>query len=184
MFDFKTFPTLTTERLILRELQPNDAPAVFRIRGDYEVTKYNTGAPYENVQHAVQMIDAVKAAYDKENELRWGITFKSHGNVIGMCGYNYWDRTDHRASIGYDLARDYWRQGIMTEALRAILAFGFEQMRLHRIEADASVYNEASIRLLRKLGFVQEGIRRDQYYEDNAYHDLMLFGLLAQEYMP
>jgi [ribosomal protein S5]-alanine N-acetyltransferase len=182
MFDFSYFPTLRTQRLILRELVPEDAEAIFAIRGDYEVTRLNTGEAYYRVEQAAALIRSIRNAYDEQSELRWGITLKGTNVVIGMCGYNYWVRRDYRGCIGYDLARAYWGQGIMTEAVRSVIRFGFERMQLNRIEADASAENIASIRVLEKLGFKQEGIEREQYYEDGQFHDLVLFALLRREY--
>lgn len=182
LFNFQEFPVIETERLRLREIVQADAEAVFAIRGDYEVTKYNIGQAYTSVERARKLIDSMTGAYKDDNELRWGITLKDNDFVIGMCGYNYWDRTDNRGSIGFDLARAYWRKGIMREALTGIINFGFRNMALNRIEADASIYNDASVMLLRKLGFQQEGHQREQYYEDGTYHDLLLFALLKSEW--
>ncbi|MBL8164770.1 MAG: GNAT family N-acetyltransferase [Anaerolineae bacterium] len=183
-FNFSTFPILETPRLLLRELLPSDAEAIFRIRGDHQVTQYNTGRPYESVEQASDLLDAISAAYDDKAEVRWGITLKqSDGQVIGMCGYNYWQRVDQRASVGYDLARAAWGQGIMTEALRAVVWFGFERMELHRVEADAEARNTASLRVLEKVGFRREGVQRDYFYAGGAFHDLVLFGLLRHEFI-
>jgi ribosomal-protein-alanine N-acetyltransferase len=182
LFDFTVFPTLETERLILREMIPTDAEALFRIRGDYEVTKYNIGAAYDRLEQAADLIAAIAQAYRDEKEIRWGITLKADDTVIGMCGYNYWIRRDARASVGYDLARAYWGQGIMTEALDAIVAFGFRRMALNRIEADADARNPASARVLKKAGFKQEGLQREQFYEDSSFNDLVLFALLRKDY--
>jgi [ribosomal protein S5]-alanine N-acetyltransferase len=182
LFDFTVFPTLETERLILREIIPSDAEALFRIRGDYEVTKYNIGTAYDRLELAVDLIAAMAQAYREEKEIRWGITLKAEDTVIGMCGYNYWIRRDARGSVGYDLARAYWGQGIMTEALGAVIRFGFRHMGLNRIEADADARNPASARVLAKAGFHQEGLQREQFYEDSSFNDLVLFALLRKDY--
>lgn len=183
VFDFSFFPVLNTERLILRELQPEDDEAVFAIRSDYEVTRLNIGSAYTQIDQARQLIESIAGQYRRENELRWAITLKGGDDrVIGMCGYNYWARRDFRASIGYDLARAFWGQGIMTEAVSAIIHFGFEHMALNRIEADASIQNIGSIRVLEKLGFQREGIEREQYFEDGTFHDLLLFALLRRDF--
>src|SRR5690606_8869895 len=117
-------------------------------------TKYNGGLPYRSVDQAEALIEGIAAAYRDKRSIRWGITLREDPlhTVIGMVGYNYWVRQDYRASIGYDLARDYWGQGIMPEAVRAILEFGFEHMALNRIEADASIDNTKSHRVLEKVG--------------------------------
>ncbi len=183
MFDFSIFPVLDTERLILRELVPGDAEAVFRIRGDYAVTHYNFGSPYQRIEQAQNLIRAVREGYREARELRWGLTLKEGDqSVIGICGYNYWSRSDRRASVGYDLARAYWGKGLMPEALRAVITFGFGQMQLNRIEADCTAENLASVRVLEKLGFQSEGVQREQYYDEGRFWDLRLFALLRREY--
>jgi ribosomal-protein-alanine N-acetyltransferase len=183
-FDFRSFPRLETERLILREIVPSDVDAIFRIRGDYKVTRYNIGAAYASVEEAATLIAAMTTAYQDETEIRWGITLKNDSSaVVGICGYNYWNRRDARASVGYDLAQAYWGQGIMTEALQAVIRFGFEHMELNRIEADTDVRNAASARVLTKLGFRREGVQRDQFFQDGQFHDLLLFSLLHREFV-
>lgn len=181
-FDFEEFPTLETARLTLRELTLDDSEGVWQIRGDPEVTRLNIGAPYQSIAQANTLIQDIRLGYQIRQEIRWGITLKPDTTVVGLIGFNYWDRVNHRGSLGYDLARAYWRKGIMFEALTAVIAFGFNQMRLNRIEADTSAVNSASAELLRKLGFQQEGTQREQYYEDGLYHDLWLFALLRREW--
>lgn len=182
-FNFGPFPILESPRLILRDLVPEDAPAVFRIRSDYQVTRYNTGLAYDRLDQADDLIIAIQNGYRDGIELRWGITLKGDNTVIGMCGFNYWVRHDHRASVGYDLARSYWGQGIMTEAVRAVVDFGFASMDLNRIEADADSRNPASARVLEKVGFRREGVQREQFYENGGYYDLLLFSLLRRDYI-
>lgn len=182
-FNFEAFPILKTDRLILRQLTLNDAKAVFAIRSDFAVTRLNIGSAYTSIEQARSLIESILDNYQRHSELRWGITLKNGDDtVIGMCGYNYWAQRDFRGSVGYDLARVYWRQGIMTEAVREVVKFGFEHMALNRIEADASIENEASIRLLKRLGFQHEGIEREQYFEGGEFHDLELFSLLKRDY--
>jgi ribosomal-protein-alanine N-acetyltransferase len=182
-FAFGDFPLLETPRLCLRELVLTDAQAIFDIRGDYEVTRYNTGLAYDRIDQARDLIQAIRAGYVDGAELRWGITLKNNPTVIGMCGFNYWVRHDRRASIGYDLARAYWGQGLMTEAVRAMVDFGFGYMNLNRIEADADGRNPASARVLHKVGFRDEGVQHEQFFENGRFYDLHLFALLRREYL-
>ena len=182
IFNFGPFPTLETDRLVLRELDLDDAAAVYAFRSDEEVARYNSDPPYTSINQARQLIADIRKSYSKKMSLRWGVVLKGESDVIGMCGYNYWNQTDRRGSIGYDLAQPYWHRGIMSEAVRAVVAFGFDQMHLNRIEADCTAENEASARLLRRLGFQQEGVEREQYFEDGRFWDLLLFSLLRREY--
>ncbi len=183
VFDFAEFPILETARLRLRELVPSDAEGVMLFRGDYEVTRYNSGAPYQDIAQAQAIIDSIAEEFTARRTLRWGITLKPNDAVIGQIGYNYWARRDHRAAVGFDLARALWGHGLMPEALHAVVQFGFERMQLNRIDADASISNTASQRVLTKIGFVREGLQRQQYYEDGEFHDLAIFGLLRQDYL-
>ena len=160
VFDFKKFPRLTTRRLVLREITHEDARDIFAIRSDYEVTKYNSGAPLRFLEEAEDLVSRIISAYNDRRSVRWGITLRDSNHVIGMVGYNYWAREDNRASVGYDLARAYWGNSIMPEALQHVIQFGFEMMYLNRVEADCSVENEASARVLKKLGFQYVGVGR------------------------
>jgi ribosomal-protein-alanine N-acetyltransferase len=183
LFDFSVFPTLYSRRLVLREFRTDDADDVFAIRGDLMVTRYNSGKPYERVEQAVDLIAAMARAYRDQEEVRWAITHRGSNEVIGIIGYNYWIRRDARGSVGYDLARVWWGRGIMTEAVNAVVRFGFDQMHLNRIEADTDVRNPASGRVLEKVGFVLEGRQREQFYDSGGYQDLMLYGLLRKDYL-
>lgn len=182
LFDFSTYPTLETARLKMRKLSRFDAPAIYEVRNDYQVTKYNIGDAYTNIEQARKLISNIQSEYVERKTIRWGITVKPNDKIVGMVGFNYWDRNDHRAAIGFDLRQDHWRKRFMTEAVYEVIRFGFQNMRVNRIEADASIYNVGSIALLQKIGFIQEGIQREQYYEDGNYHDLALFALLKREW--
>jgi [ribosomal protein S5]-alanine N-acetyltransferase len=182
-FDFSSFPTLTTPRLLLRQLTPSDAEAVYLLRSDYEVVRYNGVILMRTLDQAHDLISAITHAYTDHLEIRWAITLRDTPDVlIGICGYNYWIRHDHRASVGYDLIRAYWGHGYITEAVRAILEFGFSAMDLNRIEADSDHRNAASIRVLHKLGFHQEGTQQEQFYQDGEFQHLLLFALLRRDH--
>ncbi|MEQ7004989.1 GNAT family protein [Actinopolymorpha sp. B17G11] len=102
---------------------------------------------------------------------------------MGLFGFNSWERHHRRAAIGYDLRRNYWGRGIATEALAAILSFGFTRMDLNRVEAETIADNHASVRRLQRLGFQREGLRRAYTVEeDGTFHDSAIYGLLASDY--
>jgi ribosomal-protein-alanine N-acetyltransferase len=180
LFDFSYFPTLTTQRLVLRELIPEDAENVFLFRSDAEEQKYNS-EPMKKVSEAQALIEEVRSAYVTQHALYWGVTLQDD-KVRGLFGFNYWNRENHRAMIGFDLARAYWRQGIGEEGVRAIIQFGFEHMQLNRIDAATIVDNMATLRLLEKLRFQREGTIREHSWQDGAYYDLAMYGLLRSEY--
>ena len=104
-------------------------------------------------------------------------------NIWGWCGYHTW-YTDHdRAEIGYGLfSNDLKRQGLMTEAMRFTLDYGFNNMNLHRVEAFIGSNNEASLKLAAKFGFQNEGVLREHYFYEGRHEDSEAFGLLKSEY--
>jgi ribosomal-protein-alanine N-acetyltransferase len=126
------------------------------------------------------LIDFFDESFELERAIRWGITRKSDNRLVGTCGY-VWLRT-YRGEISYELASPYWRQGIMAEALDGIVDFGFAEMGLNRIEAPVMVENVASAQLLRKLGFLEEGVLRQYDFFKGRFHDMRLFALLKEEY--
>ena len=177
----EAFPLLETKRLILRQMRPEDARAIFRIYGDEEVMRYRDVLAFTRLEEAQQFLEGVRARYQQGEEMHWGITLKGEDSLIGSCGYS-WHLGRHFGAIGYDLARLYWKQGIMTEAVGALLRFGFEVRNLHRIEARVRQGNEASMRLLRRLGFQEEGLLRECLFLNNSFYDVKVFSLLKSEY--
>jgi ribosomal-protein-alanine N-acetyltransferase len=182
VFDFSTFPILTTERLTLRRLLLSDAPDVLVFRGDPQVQKYN-GPVYRDVKKVETLIEELHAEYAARVGIGWAVTLTGSDRVLGLFGYHDWNRYHRRAEVGYDLARAYWRRGIASEALRAIVRFGYERMDLNRIYAGTIADNHRSVRLLERLGFQREGTRRQHSWEeDGTFHDSALYGLLRHEY--
>ncbi len=121
--------------------------------------------------------------WGQDNEaIRWGITLKGEDRVLGSCGFHHFDAGFHRAETGYELNRAYWRQGMMTEAMSAILTYGFDFLGLHRVEAIIDMANEQSKGLLLKLGFTYEGNLRQRYFFRDRFEDEHYFGLLKDEW--
>ncbi|HXF60333.1 MAG TPA: GNAT family protein [Caldilineaceae bacterium] len=177
---FAEFPEIETERLLLREILPEDVDAIFRIFANEEVTRYYDLVTYTDPSQAAELIDFFDESFELERAIRWGIERKEDGALIGTCGF-VWLRT-YRGEIGYELHPDYWGQGYMREALDAILDFGFSELGLNRIEALVMVENERSARLLRALGFQEEGVLRQHDFFKDQFHDMRLFAILADDY--
>lgn len=182
MFNFSTFPILTTERLTLRQLQLSDANDVLVFRGDREVQKYNGSLLYD-VTEVQAFIKELQAEYANQEGIHWGVTLTNCDTVIGLFSLYHWSKHHRRAETGYDLVHTYWGQGIASKVLRTIIPFGFNRMNLHRIYATTIADNHESIRLLERLGFQREGTRRQSSWEDDgAFHDSALYGLLRHEW--
>ena len=182
IFDFDVFPVIETPRLILREMVPQDAEAVHYIFSDAEVMQYYDMPAFTGIEEAEAMITRQRQRFEQKERFRWGIALRSNNRIIGTGGYVDWNKHWYCGELGYDLARAYWRQGIMSEAVLAMIDFGFTSMELNRIEAEVMPENTASAQLLRKLGFQQEGVRREYGFWGGMFHDLALFALLRREY--
>lgn len=180
-FDYSVFPTLDTERLVLRELRPADAEDLFAFRSDPYVQRYNS-VPHQDVAESAAMIERLGAYYADHEWIHWGGALRDTDRVIGLYSLG-WNPGHQRAEIGYDLHRDFWGQGLATEALRAMLAFAFDVLEVHRVEAQTIADNHESTRLLGKLGFQLEGVRREySLEEDGTFHGGAIYGLLRHEY--
>ena len=107
---------------------------------------------------------------------------KGTGQLIGTCGFHLINNHHKRAEIGYELDDTYWGQGYASEALQAILAYGFETLQLIRIAAVVYVENKASQKLLSKAGFQEEGLLRKHMIQNGVAHDTILYSLLKEEW--
>src|SRR5262245_28103615 len=134
MVTFDPFPTLQTSRLLLRQLVPSDIDVVFRLKSDLEVMTYLGRDPYRSLDDAAQRIADITAAIHDNTSIWWGIILRDTGALVGTAGLWHWNKPHRFAEVGYDLLPEHWGRGLMTEALRPILRFGFDAMDLHRIE--------------------------------------------------
>ena len=128
------------------------------------------------------MIYGMQRFFDEKQRIRWEIAIRQDNSIIGHCGFFDIDKANCCAEISYCLKSGLWGQGIMTEALDEMLKFGFEDYGLNRIVAKVMKDNAGSVKVLQKLGFVQEGILRESLYKNGQYHDLMIFSILKSEY--
>lgn len=179
---FTTFPVLTTTRLLLRQARPEDAPALFATFSDEETMRYYGREPMRTMEEAQQLVAGMADRYARRAAIRWCLTLKGEEQVIGSCGCHEFDQGFHRAEIGYEINRAYWRQGLMSEAVAAMLTYGFGELGLHRVEAMIDMRNEASRRLLLKLGFTYEGTLRERYAFGDTFGDESCFSVLQREW--
>jgi ribosomal-protein-alanine N-acetyltransferase len=142
---FVTFPVLSHEGLILRRVVPSDAPTIQEI-------SYYDGVPAATPEEAVVMLQQIEQDYARGDSVHWGICRRGVDEVVGTCGF-YRGYPGNVGEIGYVLREEYRGRGIMTAALRRVIAFGFEEIRLHGIDAYTDPANAASIGVLKRLGF-------------------------------
>lgn len=182
MLDEQRFPVLETERLILRQVTKDDAESMFVYMSDEEVMKHYGMEPFRIADDALDEISWYQSIFEKKTGIRWGITLKGQGKVIGSCGFLNIVQQHYRTEIGYELSRAYWGEGIASEALAAIIQYGFEQMNLQRIQALIDPPNASSIKLVERNGFMKEGLLRNYEFACGKFDDLLLYALLKQDF--
>jgi len=184
MTEFGEFPELQTERLLLRRMTVADAEFYLKLFSDPEIVELTPFDPPNGIEGAKQeLMEYCIRPFDENKGIRWGIVLKCKAELIGTIGYVHWVKArGYWATIGYDLFAAYRRQEIMTEAMREVLRYGFETMGLNRIEAIVNPGNVASIRLLQKLGFHQDGVLRERTYFHGRFIDDVCFSLLARQF--
>ncbi|MFX1598832.1 MAG: GNAT family N-acetyltransferase [Promethearchaeota archaeon] len=179
----RKFPQLETERLILRELTLDDVEFYFHHFNTKEIIEGSCFPGPRDLETAKAELELFCINPFKEGTgIRWGIVRKGSSKLIGTCGYYDWSKTDRRAEIGYDLDPAYWGQGIMTEALKAMLEYGFKEMGLNRIQATIDSKNRRSVNLVRGLNFEKEGVLRQRSYFGGRFLDDVCFSILKKEW--
>ncbi|HVF11058.1 MAG TPA: GNAT family N-acetyltransferase [Abditibacteriaceae bacterium] len=180
--EYGDLPVLETARLRLRPIRRDDAGAMFEYASDPLVTQYLQWRTHESLEDTHDYITALLDRQEHPDLAPWGIEHRQDGRLIGSCDFHNWNLEHARAELGYVLAREYWRQGYMTEAVRAVVACGFDTMSLNRIEALCRLPNVASARVLEKAGMRFEGVLRQYLFAHGVYHDYKIYALLREEY--
>jgi ribosomal-protein-alanine N-acetyltransferase len=167
---------------MLRCLDRNDLNDFHQVRNHPEVLRYLGRAP-QPLEKTQEVLQKVLEEISNNRSIIWGICLKGHSNVIGNVSYWKMQPDHHFGEIGYVLLPDHWRSGIMSEAIVAVLKYGFMVMNLHRVEANIDPENTASYRLLEKIGFRREAIFKENFYFDGRFSDSYIYGLLKSEFM-
>lgn len=177
------FPQLETDRLLLREIVETDAEVLLRIFGDAEHMKWFGSDPISSLDAAKALITAFAGWRALPSPgVRWGLARKERNTLVGTCGLFAWNRAWRKCTLGYELAPEATGQGLMREALGAVIAWGMGEMQLNRIEALVHEKNSPSLALLDGLGFEFEGRLREVGYWGGRHHDLLQYSLLASDW--
>jgi ribosomal-protein-alanine N-acetyltransferase len=181
MDNMNTFPTLTTEHLALVEIQQSHLSDIYLLFSDRKVTEYYNLLPLKEEQDGQKLLDWFRNRFKDGLGIRWGIALKGTSTIIGTIGFNNFT-AKHQANIGYDLQSAYWNRGYMTEALRIIIDFGFNELDVNRIEAEVMQGNVISEKLLEKLNFRRDGVLRQWMLWNEQYYDMTMYSLLRTDY--
>jgi [ribosomal protein S5]-alanine N-acetyltransferase len=179
--DWKNIPAIDCGRVRVRALTPEDVSQIFDIYSDAEVMRYWGESAMRPGDEKHFMTEAEKDIQQRKC-LHWGIVRRSDPGVVGIISVFDLDRLAKKAEIAFALARAHWGNGLMRDALRGVISFGFNEMDLRRIEADVDPRNTRSKKLLEALGFKKEGYLRERWITPDETQDSEFYGLLRREW--
>ncbi|AZV54876.1 N-acetyltransferase [Bacillus pumilus] len=178
----QSFPTIHTERLILKQATIEDAGDMHIYLSNETVCRYMGIDAHESIEDTKGEIKWYDNIFKEQTGIRWGISLKDDPAIIGSCGFLNLEKQHYRTEIGYELHQDHWRKGIMSEAIAAVLRYGFQEMNLNRIEAIIDPENTSSVQLLEKFDFVREGLLREYDLGQHGFDDVFMYAILKRDY--
>lgn len=179
---FTNIPTLYTERLSLRAMHPIDAEDMYDYASRPEVTKYLLWKEHKSVGYTKDYLFYIGTRYALGDFYDWAIIDRESRRMIGTCGFTRIDAANDCAEIGYVLNPDFHGKGYATEAVKKIIDFGFSELSFNRIEARFMKGNEASLRLMQRVGMTFEGYMRDLIFVKGSYRTVGISSILRSEY--
>jgi len=182
MLTHKGTKTLETPRLLLRKVIPEDAQPMFcNWASDPEVTRFMTWPPHESMEVTKMVTESWLAGYEKDDYYQWMIVCKELGQPIGSISVVHQNDRLQKAEIGYCIGKNWWHQGIMTEALQAVMDFLFDEVGMNRVEARHDPNNPHSGGVMRKCGMRYEGTLRQADRNNQGVCDSSVYALLAED---
>lgn len=180
--NFTPFPVLETERLLLRRVTPNDVKEVYQLRSDPETMKYIPRTLVTSEEEAKNHITMINDKIDCNEGINWAVTLKGDPKLIGFMGHYRIQKENFRSEIGYMLLPEYSGRGIVTEAIKSIVDYGFSAMGLHSVEAVIDPGNIASEKALLKCGFVKEAHILENEYFEGKFWDTVIYSMLKRNF--
>jgi RimJ/RimL family protein N-acetyltransferase len=173
-----------TKRLIIRDFNNSDWEQLHALYMKPETVTYNPSGYPENEEASKKLVAGWASQPDSAARDKYtaAIITKAGAVFAGVISLDLGDRKYRKGEVWYKLLPEYWGQGLATEATKAMVAFGFEQLQLHRIECGCSIHNVASFKVMEKAGMTREGIKRKVLPLDNDWHDAYLYAILEEEY--
>ena len=177
--NFNPFPVLSTERLILRQVKPEDVNEIFFLRSDERVLRFLGKDPATSTEEASFFIKKINELEKNNDGITWGITLKDEEKLIGTICYWNITKEHYRAEIGYALHPDYHGKGIMQEAISEVIKYGFTKIKLHSVEAKVDPNNASSIKLLERNNFIREGLFKEDFFYNGNFLDTAGYSLIS-----
>ncbi|MDD2674730.1 MAG: GNAT family N-acetyltransferase [Flavobacterium sp.] len=176
--NFSPFPNLETERLLLRRVDANDINEIFALRSNPETMKYIPRPLVKTDEDALEHIAMIDSKIDSNEGINWAITLKDNPKLIGVIGHYRIKPENYRAELGYMLLPEYHGKGIVSEAVKEVVKYGFQMMKLNSLEAIIDPENHASAKVLEKNGFVKEAHLKEYEFYEGRFLDTVIYSIL------
>ncbi len=176
--NFSPFPNLETERLLLRRVDSNDITEIFALRSNPETMKYIPRPLVKTDEDALEHIAMIDSKINSNEGINWAITLKDNPKLIGVIGHYRIKPENYRAELGYMLLPEYHGKGIVSEAVKEAIKYGFQVMKLHSLEAIIDPDNDASAKVLEKNGFVKEAHLKEYEFFEGRFLDTVIYSIL------
>lgn len=176
--NFSPFPNLETERLLLRRVDSNDINEIFALRSNPETMKYIPRPLVKTDKDALEHIAMIDSKIDSNEGINWAITLKDNPKLIGVIGHYRIKPENYRAELGYMLLPEYHGRGIVSEAVKEAIKYGFQVMKLNSLEAIIDPDNHASAKVLEKNGFVKEAHLKEYEFFEGRFLDTVIYSIL------
>jgi len=179
-FNFSPFPIIETERLRLDLLQNSDVNEIFQLRSDPETMKYIPRPLVKNNEDALAHIKLILDNIENNLGINWAIRIKDEPKLLGIIGFYRLQPENYRAEIGYMILPEFHGKGYVPEAVKRLTKYGFEDLKLHSIEAVIAPENYASEKVLQKCGFTKEAHFKESEFYDGKFLDKVIYSLLEK----
>lgn len=181
--NFDPFPELITERLVLRKMKDEDAEQFFKLRSNVEVMKHIGKQPMTTKDEATDFITMINGFVENNSGITWAMAKKERPEkLIGTVGLWRLIKENYRAEIGYMLLPEFWRKGLTNEAVLQVLDFGFNELKLHSVEARITPLNIASAKILENTGFIREAYFKEDFFFNGKFEDTAIYSLLRSNF--
>ncbi|MGN0638149.1 MAG: GNAT family N-acetyltransferase [Huintestinicola sp.] len=175
--------TIETDRLILRRFDFSDNEAMLKNWiADEKIQSMYSEPVYSTMEEVDGLLQKYIGSYEKSDYYRWAVILKNSGECIGQIAYFLVDSKNHFAEIEYCIGSEFQRKGYATEAAKAVIAYGFDRINLHKVQICTKTINKASQRVIEKCGFTYEGTLRDYFYMNGEYVGRHYYSMLREEY--
>ena len=176
-------PTLETDRLIFRAINQGDVEDMFEYSSDPKTSQFLLWDVHKSQRHTEEIVNIILSKYRSGEYNDWALVLKQNHKMIGTCGFTKIDAENSLVEIGYVLNPKYWGMGLATEAVRRIIEFSFETLRVNRVESKFIFGNNASLAVMNKVGMKFEGYNREAMLVKGKYRTIGVSTILLREYL-